>query len=201
MGCTLVGSGSDSGASPRPRSRTSPVARTTRSGSVRSTPPATPRRRRPRSSRPLPAPIAWHRPHRPASRSASRPRPPSRSPGPPRRTRRASPSTGSTRKGRRSVARRRPRGTSADSSAGARTRSVSTRPMRRRTGLPPRRCRRRLRPAPSRPHRPRRLPDDGLDGPDGAAEPSNDLGHADGGLARLGLEHRPGRHVRLPDLP
>ena len=44
-------------------------------------------------------------------------------------------------------------------------------------------------------------PDDGLDGPDGAAEPPNDLGHADGGLARLGLEHRPGRHVRIPDLP
>ena len=44
-------------------------------------------------------------------------------------------------------------------------------------------------------------PDDGLDGPDGAAEPPNDLDHADGGLARLGLEHRPGRHVRLPDLP
>ena len=177
------------------------------------TPPPTTRRR------PRRLPDDGLRPRR-RRRTFERPRSrrrPSRSPGTRAPTRTACPATRSSVTARRSA--RAPASTAAPRTPG----TTPVGPAAPRTTMPSPGSTRRARSGRSR-HPPRhdqRLrsghaptapadrdhtataasPDDGLDGPDGAGEPPNDLGHADGRLARLGLEHRPGRHVRLPDLP
>ena len=115
------------------------------------------------------------------------------SPGPPRPTRRASPSTGSTRKGRRSAVRRRPR----EISGGLECGRTYTFGVDAADGGAEQVCRRDAVGGDcALPHHhhtaPAASPDDGLDGPDGAGEPSNDLGHADDGRRfAWDLEHRP----------